>query len=56
MQAMRLKFFPLVLLAALPLCLPLATLAQSGADTIKKIEEYRQALAGGNPEIGRAHV
>lgn len=29
--------------------LPLAAHAQSGADTIKKIEEYRQALAGGNP-------
>ena len=28
---------------------PWLALAQSGADTIKKIEEYRQALAGGNP-------
>ncbi len=26
-----------------------AVWAQAGADTIKKIEEYRQALAGGNP-------
>ena len=52
MQAMRSKFVPLALLALplyLPLFLPSASLAQSGADTIKKIEEYRQALAGGNP-------
>ena len=53
MQAMRSKFVPLALLAGLPLylplCLPPAALAQSGADTIKKIEEYRQALASGNP-------
>ena len=37
-------------LAALAMaCVGTAALAQSGADTIKKIEEYRQALAGGNP-------
>ena len=37
-------------LAALAMaCAGTAALAQSGADTIKKIEEYRQALAGGNP-------
>ena len=34
---------------ALSLMLPSAAFAQAGADTIKKIEEYRQALADGNP-------
>ncbi len=29
--------------------LPTLVLAQAGADTVKKIEEYRQALADGNP-------
>ena len=37
-------------LAALTLaCVWPGAMAQSSADTIKKIEEYRQALAGGNP-------
>ena len=37
-------------LAALALaCAWAGAMAQSGADTIKKIEEYRQALASGNP-------
>ena len=34
---------------ALACAAPMTVLAQSGADTIRKIEEYRQALAGGNP-------
>ena len=34
---------------ALSLMLPPAAFAQAGADTIKKIEEYRQALSDGNP-------
>ena len=30
-------------------CAATLSMAQSGDDTVKKIEEYRQALAGGNP-------
>ena len=38
-----------VLTALVLTCAGSAVMAQSGADTIRKIEEYRQALAGGNP-------
>jgi sulfur-oxidizing protein SoxA len=33
----------------LPLCATLPALAQSGEDTVREIEKYRQALADGNP-------
>ena len=47
----RAAFAPAVfaLVASAIGALPQAASAQTGADTIKKIEEYRQALADGNP-------
>ena len=45
---MKIRTWPAVAALALACACP-GAMAQSGADTIKKIEEYRQALAGGNP-------